>query len=780
MNDEPSLAEIESWWARLACGIARSSPSLTLHEVELAARQAVGLVVFLRMCGQRGLLSGRRLDTLTAANGAGCRLDELLKLAQHRLGSGLFHLPTKSDEPSVKEAGLPTLRIDDETLLAAISPLYTPRFALDLGARPVEFLGRIHERLLGKRLRRGPGGRLRVESSPEAKRKGGVFYTPAYIAQYIVGNSVGPRLEGEPPKPADDFDLEILDPACGCGSFLLAACRYLLAWLRRRQLPQAARIVANHVHGVDVDPEAVLAARRSLWLELVAGRPHFDARSRAGELAARGIVDEITENVRCGDALSDSAAGQSAGRFDAVVGNPPYRRELNSKHLLDGIAASELGRRHRTPRMDLWYYFVHRSLELLKPGGKLSFIVGSYWTSGRGSEKLIRTLRESAHVEEIFLLDGLSVFPNVSGRHMILTVTKGAGCRPTTIKRAAATGRADAEPFVRGTGPVAVFRKTAGQLFRAGRIDVEPPCDGLLAKLARWTPLGALGKVRQGIAENPAAVTRKTNERHGSPWKPGEGVFALTPAELARLNVPEREMRLVRPYHDLCDLGRYFLAREPTRRLIYSTPKTCPAIDRYPALSAHLARFRPIMEARRETRKGVRPWWQLHWPREESLWQSPKIISLQMARRPAFVPAAVPVYVPFSANVFVPRPDSGEHLNYTTALLNSRLVWKWYRHHAKRRGVGLEINGHVLAQTPIRTIDFSNARERARHDRLVVLVDRLLRLNRQSREAPDAERTEIARQIGDTDRRLDSLVYGLYGLTDTEIATVEAVTRDRG
>lgn len=777
MNDETALAEIESWWARLARGIARSTPGPDLHDTERAARQAVELVVFLRMCGARGLLSGRLPDSLAAAHGTGCRPLELFELAQRRLGPGLFELPPNNDEPGIGQAGL-TPRIDHQRLLAHSSPHCPPRLALDVAALPVEFLGRIHERLLGKRLRSAPDGRLRAESSAAAKKQAGVFYTPGYIAQYIVRRSVGLRLEREPPKRAEEFDLDILDPACGCGSFLLAACRYLLAWLSGRGVPQPARIVAGHLHGVDLDPEAVLAARRSLWLELVSGRPHSDAGSRVGERADRDVVDLLAQNIRSGDALSDSAGERSAGRFDAVVGNPPYRRELNGKQLLDGIAASRLGRRYRTPRMDLWYYFVHRSLELLKQGGRLSFIVGSYWTSGRGSEKLIRALRESAQVEEIFLLDRLSVFPHVSGRHMILTVAKGAGCRTTTIKRAAATGRVDAEPFVRGSGPVVTFRKTAGQLFRDGRIDVEAPCDGLLAKLARWTPLGALGKVRQGIAENPAAVTPKTNERHGSRWKPGEGVFALTPGELARLKLSGREMRLVRHYHDLCDLGRYYLAGEPTRRLIYSTPQTCPAIDRYPALSAHLARFRPIMEARRETRKGVRRWWQLHWPREESLWQSPKIISLQMARRPAFVPAEEPAYVPFSVNVFVPPPDNREHLNYWAALLNSRLAWKWYCHHAKRRGVGLEINGHVLAATPVRTIDFSNARERTRHDRLVALVDRLLRLNRQRREATAAGRAEIDGQIADADRRLDSLVYGLYGLSDAEIAAVEAATRD--
>jgi methylase of polypeptide subunit release factors len=571
------------------------------------------------------------------------------------------------------------------------------------------------------------------------------------------------------------FELEILDPACGCGAFLLAACRHLLRWCTEHDVPDADRLVARQIHGMDLDPEAVLAARRSLWLEMTADRSECNngngGRPRRN---ARNLADHLAENVRCGDVLTGPVPWQPAARFDAVIGNPPYRRELNSKHLLDQVAQSEFGRRYRAPRMDLWYYFLHRSLEWLKPGGGLAFIVGSYWTSARGAEKLLAALRESAHVEEIFLLDRLKVFPHVAGRHMILRLTQGAAGKPTTIKRAAATSQGNAEPYLRGTAPVVVFQKTAEQLFRDDRIDVEPPCDELLAKLARWTPLGALGRVRQGIVENPATVTRKTNQEHGGPWSPGEGVFALRPHELARLSLPEPERRLVRPYHDLCDLGRYFLAGKPSLALIYATPQTCPDIDRYPALRAHLTRFRPIMEARRETLRGARPWWQLHWPRDEQLWKSPKIISLQMARRPAFVPATAPVYVPFSTNVFVPHARTGEHLYYITALLNSRLTWKWHRHHAKRRGVGLEINGHVLARTPIRTIDFSKPTERASHDRLVALVRHMLRLNRRLHEASGGGRAPIDERIGNVDRQIDSLVYDLYDATEPEIAMIEA------
>mgnify|MGYP001765005775 CR=1 FL=1 len=73
--------------------------------------------------------------------------------------------------------------------------------------------------------------------------------------------------------------------------------------------------------------------------------------------------------------------------------------------------------------------------------------------------------------------------------------------------------------------------------------------------------------------------------------------------------------------------------------LIYATAETWPELVQWPVLAGHLARFRPIMEARRETRQGLRPWWHLHWPRDGSLWESDKIVALQMARRPAFVPA---------------------------------------------------------------------------------------------------------------------------------------------
>jgi phage tail protein X len=79
-----------------------------------------------------------------------------------------------------------------------------------------------------------------------------------------------------------------------------------------------------------------------------------------------------------------------------------------------------------------------------------------------------------------------------------------------------------------------------------------------------------------------------------------------------------------------------------------------------------------------------------------------------------------------------------------------------------------------LARLPIYTIDFSDQHDKARYDRMIGLVERILDLNKQLAEAkaPQAK-TVLQRQIETTDQQIDQLVYELYGLTDEEIKIVE-------
>jgi len=79
-----------------------------------------------------------------------------------------------------------------------------------------------------------------------------------------------------------------------------------------------------------------------------------------------------------------------------------------------------------------------------------------------------------------------------------------------------------------------------------------------------------------------------------------------------------------------------------------------------------------------------------------------------------------------------------------------------------------------LEQLPIRTIDSNNPSEKALHDRLVSLVDRMLDLHKKKNSLPpSAEREKIEREITVTDEKIDEIIYGLYGIKEEEIRIVE-------
>ena len=140
--------------------------------------------------------------------------------------------------------------------------------------------------------------------------------------------------------------------------------------------------------------------------------------------------------------------------------------------------------------------------------------------------------------------------------------------------------------------------------------------------------------------------------------------------------------------------------------------------------------------------------------------------------------SAEPTYASFSTNVFVPSQTTREDLTYFAGLLNSRLLWKWFQHNAKRRGVALEINGGVLSRAPIKRIDFADAAQRAAHDKIADLSRALYAIRLQmAQDQSEGSKRALTREFGSLDEELDKIVYELYGLSEAEKAEVEEATR---
>ncbi len=833
--DDVFLKEIGQWRADLARVLALRNRELSPRELNFAVQKTIDRIIFLRICEDRGMEPYGKLKSLAGKAGIYAELTKLFRQAEDRYNSGLFHFTKEKTRPETPDNWTLTLKVDDKVLKDIIRRLYYPESLYEFSVLPADILGQVYEQFLGKVIRLTKSHQTKIEDKPEVKKTGGVFYTPAYIVDYIVENTVGKMLAGKTPadiaartqtwKPAKNrLPLTVLDPACGSGAFLIGAYQFLIDWYKdwyvangpakhkgrihqtqkgqwRLTTAERKRILLDHIFGVDIDPQAVEVTKLSLLLKVLEGENQETLDNQLKLYHERALPD-LAANVKCGNSLigPDFYQGKQfrlfdeeehlrinafdwqaefpeimrSGGFDCIIGNPPYRRELDYKHLMDEIASTPFGMEFRSPRMDLWYYFVHRALYLLKHCAALSFIVNAYWTSGTGAEKLMKAMTEDAHIDEIFFFAKLKVFKKVSGQHMIFRLTKGANETGTLIKTVLPQDEITAEAFVTGSAPVRAIHKTQKQLFIGGKVDLQLPAVDLLKKLEAHPRLDRFGVVRQGIAENPSSINKKTNERFGNRWKIGEGVFALNQDEVEKLQLPPHEQKLLKDYFDLCDLGRYYLAKRPSLSLIYSSKRTCPDIEPYPVLKKHLERFRPIMEARRETQKGSNSWWHLHWPRDEQLWQSEKIISIQMGARPSFVCALTPAYVSFSTNVFVADPQTKADLHYLTGILNSRLLWKWYQHYAKRRGVGLEINGNVFSRSPICQVDFAKADDASRHARLVDLVKQITALNRRLVDVKtDRQRKSLEQQVEATDREIDRMVYQLYELTEAEIERIE-------
>ena len=164
---------------------------------------------------------------------------------------------------------------------------------------PVEILGTVYERFLGKVIRLTAGHQAKVEEKPEVRKAGGVYYTPAYIVDYIVQADGRPADRGQKPAATGRRQgrppLRVLDMACGSGSFLLGAYQCLLdhclKWYIdhkpetqkkavcqdprdghwRLTIEEKKRILTTHVFGVDIDAQAVEVTKLSLLLKVLEG-----------------------------------------------------------------------------------------------------------------------------------------------------------------------------------------------------------------------------------------------------------------------------------------------------------------------------------------------------------------------------------------------------------------------------------------------------------------------------------------------------------------------------
>jgi len=375
--DKRFVESLDQWRKYLATSIALNNKKINDEELNFAVQQTIDRLIFLRFCEDRSVEPYGQLQTAASKGDAYNNLLNLFQQADDKYNSGLFDFE--------KDTITKTLKVDNKVIKTVVEELYYPLCNFEFSVMPVEILGNAYEQFLGKVIRITPARGVKIEEKPEVRKAGGVYYTPQYIVDYIVKNTVGKLIDGKAPK--DIETLKIVDPACGSGSFLVGAYQFLLSYhldfyykeqkrltaiidnkntalkekkdsiKLRAELPLTPdgklttkikkQILVNNIYGVDLDANATEVSKLSLLLKCMEGETAASVKTITLNLNDR-VLPNLDENIKDGNSLIDTDIYDSSidfgeekmikpfswkkqfssvfkqGGFDVIIGNPPY------------------------------------------------------------------------------------------------------------------------------------------------------------------------------------------------------------------------------------------------------------------------------------------------------------------------------------------------------------------------------------------------------------------------------------------------------------------------
>lgn len=314
--DKEFLNSLDTWRTYLATSISLKNRDLEEDEINYTVQQTIDRLIFLRIAEDRGVEQYGQLKLSANQKGEAYQnLFYIFKKADEKYNSGLFDF--KKD--TISEA----LHIDNKVIKTIVNEMYYPS-PYEFSQIPVEILGSAYEQFLGKTITIDKAHRAKIEEKPEVRKAGGVYYTPQYIVDYIVKNTVGKLIEGKTPKQIST--IKICDPACGSGSFLIGAYQYLLDYHKnyytdngtkvgKKDSPatpqgnltstEKKRILLNNIYGVDIDVNAVEVTKLSLLLKCMEGETATTIEQQQ-KLWHERILPTLDENIKCGNSLVDT------------------------------------------------------------------------------------------------------------------------------------------------------------------------------------------------------------------------------------------------------------------------------------------------------------------------------------------------------------------------------------------------------------------------------------------------------------------------------------------
>ncbi|MDD4995615.1 MAG: TaqI-like C-terminal specificity domain-containing protein [Patescibacteria group bacterium] len=746
--DDQLAEDLVSWRERLYKELKNYNPKIDIKVLSEWVQKILDRLIFIRTLEDRRIEDvilqplarnweekGRSGELLADLNKIFRRIDKIYN-------SGLF------EEAAYDHLG-DKINADDHDFADVINELYKTKkkgIRYNFADIPSDVFGNIYEQYLGHIQAEDTG------SGKTSKRKSqGIYYTPRYIVDYIVKNTIGEILKDK--KPEEVKNIKILDPACGSGSFLITAYQTLLDYWQKHEKKevvgaskkindlekvfqkingdllspeQKMRILLNNIYGVDLDEEAVEIAKLNLLLKMVgrpAKLPSLANNIQVGNSLISGTEEELKKSF--GNNWQDKKPFNwqekfksvfDQGGFDVIIGNPPYirNRELNEddKKYFNDFYDSASG------QYDIYQLFFERSIKLLKDDGYLGFITSNKYAIADYGKKLREFILDNCRIIGILDVSNLQVFKEASTYPYVIILKKtkkNEGHKISGYKIEDALNLFENEIIINQDDIKATSHKNF-------TIKNEP---GYFKRIeAASVKFGNIATIKETIHTG--------NIRD-------------------KLVVDEQIDKKCKKLLAGRDCHRYWF-KWGGKYIRYDKD----LIDKGNKEYANLV--------------------------EPKYFEKPKILLREIADRIEACYDDEKYYTLNKVYSVQPNDDEKYHLKYILALLNSSLLSFYYREkfeEAHIRGGYLQFKKIYTSQIPIRRIDFNDKNECARHDKLVCLVDKILNLYKElKRLDPIIDKRECSNgeeKINKIDVEIDQLVYGLYGLKEKDVRNIEVV-----
>lgn len=427
--------------------------------------------------------------------------------------------------------------------------------------------------------------------------------------------------------------------------------------------------------------------------------------------------------------LSFSEVFHSKGGFDVVIGNPPY---LNFK-----MYSSEDREKYKViypeifdGKSDIYYYFFHKASTIARKNGFVCFITSRYWLEAEFAKKLRGYLSRKVSFHEIVDFKNVTVFDGL-GIKTAVTNFFNAPLEQYTFTYRNHPGKKIDKVELSSFQNISIKRSNIeNEKWKLG----DDANTALLNKIEQGSILlSSIANCKQGIVTGlDKAFITTTNE------------FKKLPKSI------------VKTWVKVGDIHRYFLIPVEKRELVYTN--LIDSLNDYPELKERLLPFKPKLSKRREAANGKIRWFDLQWAREQSIFDSEKLICRFKAERNTFC-YDDNKYYSSADTTLVALNNEGKtkfSLKFILALVNSKLLDFYFKSYGKLMDYRYEYYPGPVGLLRIKQTENQKP--------FINLVDKILEMKNQDTAVSTSSR----------ERQIDIMVYHLYKLTYDEAKIIDA------